>query len=242
MTYNALEQWMTDENPSFAAVVERYYSLPDGKAAEYGEVVWWQSSGQVLRNLESRRAHWRAKDFLFYNEILARLHSIESRISEAVWAGNDKYLRRLAACVRLIRLREEHPKPYEFDSIEYVFEAYVFLRKRALARRRRARGDGKCLPSDVKDLPLPTKKEVKTYAALIWAFATAGLLDKLPKYLWDPERDEPMEGGRLTKQQQERISKKQAGFLRPENDHAWTNRLDRAGLKNSLRQDSPDLR
>jgi hypothetical protein len=245
MTYDALEQWMIDENPSFAEAVEKYYSLPDGKAAEYGEVVWWQSSGQTLRNLAARRDRWQAKDFVFYQQILARVHGIGRRISEAVWAGNDKYLRKLADCVRLIRLRREHreerPEEYQFAAVEFVFEAYVFLRKRALARRRHARGDGKCLPCDVKDLPLPRKKEVKTYAALIQAFAVAGLLHKLPKYLWDPERDEPMEGPSLTPNEFERIRESQAMSLRPENEQAWKYRLDQAGLSH-LRQDSPDSR
>jgi hypothetical protein len=224
MTYEMLEKWMIEENPSFAKAVEKYYSLPRGKGAAIGEVRSWQALAQVLQNLASRREHWRAKDFLFYQEITARLRSIEHRITEAVRAGDDKYLRRLAACVKLLRLRKKQPEKYQFDSIEFVFEAYVFLRKR-----------------DGKGSPLPRKKEVKTYAALIQAFAATGLLDKLPKYLWDPVRSEPMAGPGLTPKEFDRIRELQAKFLRPETEPAWTYRWKQAGLKHSLRQDSPDL-
>jgi hypothetical protein len=126
-------------------------------------------------------------------------------------------------------LREEHRKKhpenseeYQFAAIEFVFEAYVHLRKKA--------GKGS---------PLPRKKEVKTCAALIEAFASARLLHKLPKYLWDPVRDEPMEDPGLTAQEFERIEQLRTWYLRPEADQAWKYRLDQAGLKH-LRQDSPD--
>jgi hypothetical protein len=222
MTYDGLEQWMIDENPSFAQAVERYYSLPDGKGAIFGEVGWWQGSGQVLQSLARHRKYWRADDFQHYREITARIRRIEHRITEAVWAQDDKYLRKLAACVKLLKVQNEHPEKYQFDAIEFVFEAYVFLRKR-----------------DGKGSPLPRKKEVKNYAALIQAFSATGLLSKLPKFLWDPVRDEPMDGPGLTAQEFERIEELRTWYLRPEAEPGWTYRLRQAGLKH-LRQDSPD--
>ena len=215
---------MIDENPSFAEAVQKYYSLPDGKGAVFGEVATWQACAQVLHNLAGRREHWRAKDLLYYQEINLRLRRIEQRITEAVRAGNDKYLRRLAACVKLLRLQKKHPEKYQFDAVEFIFEAYVFLQKR-----------------DGKGSPLARKKEVKIYAALIQAFAATDLLSKLPKDLWDRVNTQPMPGPGLTKSESERIIELQAHFLGPETEHVWTYRLKRAGLRDSLRQEAPDL-
>lgn len=139
MTYDMLEPWMIDENPSFAEAVQKYYSLPDGKGAVFGEVATWQACAQALHNLasppateanEAEAKQWRTKDLFYYQEIMLRVRYIEQRITEAVRVGNDKYLRRLAACVKLLSLQKKHPEKYQFNNIEFIFEAYVFLRKR----------------------------------------------------------------------------------------------------------------
>ena len=213
---------MIEDNPSFAQALKRYYSLPDGKGAVLGEVTWWQASGKVLKNLADRRAVWRERDHQIYQETTTRLRGIERRITQAVWAQDDKYLRKLAACVKVLRLRKEHPEKYEFVPLEFVFEAYHFLRKR-----------------DGKGSVLPRKKDVKRMAALIQAFASTNLLDKLPKYLWDRERSQPMSGPGVTDKEFSRIRELQESFLSPETEKVWTYRLNQAGLSH-LRQESPD--
>lgn len=119
---------------------------------------------------------------------------MKHQISRAVWDGNDRYLRKLAAGVRLLKQIKRQPRKYEFKTVEYVFEAYFFLRKK-----------------ESKGSPLPTKKDVKTTAALIQAFAATDLMDKLPKYLWDPVNTQPMPGPKVRSGREPKFHRKTSG-------------------------------
>ena len=119
---------------------------------------------------------------------------------------NENYLTRLRDGVRLSRkkskLDEKNP-PF----IEYIFEAYFFLRKR-----------------DGEGSPLPTKQEVKNTAALIAAFHQGGLTAKLPGFLWGISKLTE-----LTEAEHRRVEGVKRSLL-DGHDHNWTQRLAAAGL------------
>jgi hypothetical protein len=149
MIYGHIPQWMADENPSFAAAVACYYSLEHGKLndAAIGEVAWRKMAEELLD-----RAPFQGDAHL-----LSRVAAEEAKDRAALRRSDLNYFRRLfRAC-----------GAYRHKPVEYIFEAYLYLRRRA--------GEGS---------PLPNEKEVKQIAALIWAFKDVGIMTKLSKYLW----------------------------------------------------------
>ena len=124
--------------------------------------------------------------------------------------GDEIFLHSLREVVRLSR--KTKPDDEEDPTfIEYIFEAYYFLRRR-----------------DGEGSPLPTKAEVKNTAALIAAFYKEGLVAKLSGFLWNRSK--------LTDDEFRRVAAMQLRLLKGRNkngrlrDHGWPQRLAAAGL------------
>jgi hypothetical protein len=202
---------MAAENPEFTQAVSRYYSTADGKLADaaIGETAWRAMAEELL-----------ARDplpaGLTYGPLLARRAAGTAAEQGARRKRDHRYLDRQAKALKALAEVEERqaaalkagaePEQRAWAPVEFVWEAYLFLRKR-----------------DGEGSPLPTKADVKQYAALIWAFADLGLLGrKLPEYLWQNRG--------LTEAETRKVLRQQARRLRPETNDDWTRYLKAAGL------------
>ena len=154
MIYGHIEQWMVDENPAFAEAVSRYYSLEHGTLndAAIGEIAWRKMAGDLLK-----RGQLEDLDRV---TLLSKLAAAMLKDQSAIERSDGNYSRRMSSAVTKKGSYQHHP-------IEYVFEAYLYLRRRA--------GQGSLLP---------TKREVKQIASLIRAFKDVGIMSKLSEYLW----------------------------------------------------------
>ena len=129
------------------------------------------------------------------------------------------FARQAAALKRLAEAEEQETQAkrenrhfaYPWAPVEFVWEAYFYLRKRE--------GPG---------TPLPSKREVRVQAALIWAFYDAGIAAKLPAYLW--------ENRGLTAREFRDIEARQKRRLRKAAGGTWALYFDAAGL-NGLPQE-----
>ena len=201
MTYGQITNWMTMENPEFSWAVHRYYSLEHGKTtnAAIGEIALYTVAEELLSVPN-------ALENLDYCRPLHRLIAARFfRDREAYRRRDHRYFRRIADALQFLKEGEHQLSP-----VEFVIEAYVYLRKRA--------GEGS---------PLPSKSEVKRTAALFWAFNDCGLVEKLPGYLWKNER--------LTERQFILITRQQERHLRAKTAQDWARYLKEAGL-GGLRQ------
>jgi hypothetical protein len=201
MIYGYLTEWMVKENPSFAREVARYYSIEHGrrKAAVEGELANWQAAEQIVNRNQPKTL-----------PVLLRLWSARARAGRAVREGDEGFLHSLREVVRLSRKSKHDEKNPRF--IEYIFEAYYFLRKR-----------------DGEGSPLPPKQKVKNTAAIIAAFQMEGLTAKLSAYLWHRPKS------KLTDDEFRRVEGVRKSLL-DERDHNWTQRLAEAGLGNLPRK------
>ena len=155
---------MAAEMPAFAEAVDRYYSARHGKLADaaIGETAWRAMAEELLTRDPPPAG-------LTYDPLLARLAAGMAAEQEARRKRDHRYLDRQAKAVKVLAEVEElraaalkagaEPEQRAWAPVEFVWEAYLFLRKR-----------------DGEGSPLPTKAEVKQYAAFIWAFADLGLL------------------------------------------------------------------
>jgi hypothetical protein len=225
MIYGHVTGWMAKENPDFAQAVAKYYSIRNGQknSAAFGEMAYWQMAETLLSRAPSDPSKWSQEEYSFYQPLLLRVENQIRQVRQAVRAGDYKYLRKLAACVHLLQKRHNKSGREPLGAIEYIFESYCFLRRRA--------GEGS---------ELPVKREVTKYAALFQAFDVLKLMSKLPKFLWDltPTRKKKMPGTALTDQEFNEVKRLQQHYLRPETKPIWTYRLEKAGLGESLRQSS----
>jgi hypothetical protein len=190
--YGFIEPWMAEEKPSFAKAVERYYSLEHGTIndAAIGEVATRRAAGK-----------WLARKQDLDDEDIARIGLLARAMlgdQAAIERSDRNYFRRLAAAIAKKGTYRQRP-------VEYLFEAYLYLRRRA--------GQGS---------PLPNKREVKQIAALIWAFADVGIMVKLPAYLWHNTS--------LTSAQEKTVLYRQEQHLSGKDGKKWTDYLERAGL------------
>jgi hypothetical protein len=204
MIYGFIPEWMAKENPAFAEAVSRYYSLSHGKVedAAIGEVAWFA----MAVNLLSRRDPLSGLD---YGPLLRRI-IVHLAKEQEVWSGNNyEYLQHQAEALRL----HAEGRPHEWSFVEYIWEAYFFLRQR----------DGED-GEDGEGPSLPFKEEVRRKAALIRAFCEMGFRSALPDYLRWREVV-------LTKRQIEEIEQLQKHYLRKGTPRHWTRLLELAGLK-----------
>jgi len=226
MIFGHIPQWMATENPAFALAVLQYYSIREGQKdrAIVGEIAYWQMSLELLSRMQPEPT-WDQEQCSLYFHLSARVQKQTDEVNEAVRANNYRYLRKLSACLKLIEERKkqaaQYPEDYQFEPVEYIFEAYHFLRRR----------------DKPKGLPLPTKREVKRTAAIIRAFDVTGLMRKLPKFLWDPVRTQKMPGAEPTDKEFNEIERLRKHYIRPESADEWTYYLDKAGL-GKLKQES----
>jgi len=192
--YGFIEPWMEEENPSFAKAVDRHYSVAHGNLndASIGEVATRRAAGK-----------WLARKQDLDDEDIARLGLLVKAMlgdQAALERGESNYFRRMAAAVSKKGKYRQRP-------IEYVFESYLYLRRRE--------GQGS---------PLPTKRDVKKIASLIWAFADVGILKKkLPAYLWHNTELSPKELDAVAHLQEQHFASK--------NKENWPRYLAAAGLK-----------
>ncbi len=188
MIYGHIPDWMVREKPSFARAVARYYSIEHGqrKAAIKGELAWWQAAEEMANRSQ-----------------LALLYSLSARarMGRAVREGDEAVLHSLREVVRLSAKPDDEKNP---PFIEFIFEAYYFLRKR-----------------DGEGSPLPSKQEVKNTAAMIAAFYVVGLTPKLSGFLWGRSK--------LTEGERRRVEQLRRSLL-DDRDHNWPERLAEAGL------------
>jgi hypothetical protein len=204
MIYGHVEQWKQDENPSFARAVAEFYSLREGQtnSAAVGEVRYWRLAWELVSRVSSDDM-WTRDDGAFYGPLLARIERETRKMREAVRSGDWRHLTKLAACVRLLDRQQIKGSSDPLKAVEYVFEAYYFLRKRG--------GKGS---------RLPTKREVRNCAALIEAFHIERLNSKLPGFLWYNRGLTEREFGRV-----ERLRKL---WMDRSYDRIWTDRLEKA--------------
>jgi hypothetical protein len=197
MIYGHIERWIAEENPSLAEAVDRYYSVAHGTLndAAIGEIAARKAAGQ-----------WRARRQGPDDEDIALVGLLAKAMfvdQAALERGDSNYFRRLAAAVA-------KKGRYRHRPVEYVFEAYLYLRRRA--------GQGS---------PLPNKRQVKQIASLIWAFKDFGIMRKLPEYLWRNTGLSPKELATVAHLQEQHLASK--------NKENWSAYLAAAGLK-GLRQ------
>ena len=112
MIYFLIEPWMAEENPAFAAAVDRFYSIAHGTLndAAIGEV--------ALRRLAKKRLLERG---YIAPDLAAKLAAWVEADLKAL--DDPNYFRRMAAAVAKKGVYRQHP-------IEYVFEGYRYLRRR----------------------------------------------------------------------------------------------------------------
>ena len=149
---------MARENPEFAQRVSEYYSLEhgQGKSAASGELAWEQMATELLERSNP------LGDAAYYGPLISRVAARMAADQGAKKHKDDAYFRRMIAAMQTPTGEDRSLQP-----VEFVWEAYFFLRKR-----------------DGEGSPLPAQDDVKQHAALIWAFADLKLLAKLPEYLW----------------------------------------------------------
>jgi hypothetical protein len=150
MIYGHIIPWMAEERPAFAEAVSRYYSARHGKIADaaVGEVAWRaMAEGLMARDAPPAPC----------GPLLARIAAGIAGDQEARAQRDHLYFERQAKALRALAAKEERPEQHTRAPVEYVWEAYFFLRKRGR-----------------EDSPLPDKADVKRIAALIWAFADLG--------------------------------------------------------------------
>jgi hypothetical protein len=209
MTYGQITNWMMMENPEFSWAVHCYYSFDRGKAtnAAFGEIALYAAADQLLSHVPNPLENM---DYCgpLHRLIAARFF----RDWEAYKRGDDKYFRRIADALQLLKEGEHQLSP-----VEFVILAYVYLRERA--------GEGS---------PLPPKGEVKRMAALMWAFSDCELLEKLHEYLWKNQG--------LTERQFSLITRQQEWHLRIGTAKDWARYLKEAGLSGLRQRQSGGVR
>jgi hypothetical protein len=204
MIYGFITPWMAEEMPAFAEAVSRYYSARHGKIADaaVGEVAWRaMAEGLMARDAPPAPC----------GPLLARIAAGIAGDQEARAQRDHRYFERQAKALRALAAEEERSEQHTWAPVEYVWEAYFFLRKRG-----------------GEDSPLPNKADGKRIAALIWAFADLGLLAKLPEYLWQNRG--------LTEAETRKVLRQQARRARPETNNDWTRFFKAAGLSDLLRR------
>ena len=200
MIYGHIEPWMADENPAFTEAVRAYYSLEHGTRndAAIGEIAARKMAGELLK-----RGQLEDLDRV---ALLGQLAAAMLKDQAAIERGDGNYFRRLSFVL-------DHGGSYQHDPIEYIFEAYLYLRRRA--------GQGS---------PLPTKREVKQIASLIWAFKDVGIMSKLAEYLWRNTGLSSKELSTVLYRQEQHLAGKDK-----ENWAYWLKQAGLSGLKQSRR-------
>jgi hypothetical protein len=199
MIYGHVPRWMALENPEFDEAVTRYYSFQHGKrrAAALGEIAHMRVACELRdRDLSACPAPLEARLSVFMRQIQGALRS-----------GSKTWFRRLTAT-----LKKEEAFIHDMEPVEYLFEAYFFLRKR-----------------DGQGSSLPTKTEVRRMAILIRSFYDCNLQLKLARHLWG--------GSELTEPELSRIDKRRRWYTRADDADArqgaisnWTRHFKSAGL------------
>jgi hypothetical protein len=192
--YGHIDPWMAEENPSFAEAVDRYYSVAHGNLndAAIGEVAWRKMAGKLRRQLQ------------LDDPLGGKLDAAMCKDQAAIERSDSNYSRRMAVAVAKKGAYRQRP-------IEYIFESYVYLRRRG--------GPGS---------PLPNKKEVKRIASLIWAFKDVGIMAKLSDYLW--------RNTGLSQKEQNTVLSRQEHHLASRDKENWSYWLKCAGLSGLKRQ------
>ena len=201
MIYGHVPRWMALENPEFDEAVTRDYSLRGGKrnAAAVGEITYWILAEELL-NRHPDPLQWSPDQMRFFRPLLARIKTQVRQVREATCAKDSEYFRRLSEVMKLVGKREHEIKP-----LEYVFEAYFFLRKR-----------------DGQGSPLPSKTEVRQTAILIRSFYDCNLQHKLSRHLWGKSE--------LTEPELSRIEKRRRWHGRDGTGRLWAQYFRCAGL------------
>jgi hypothetical protein len=198
MIYGHIPVWMREENPAFWSAVLRHYSIEYGsrKAAALGELAFWRICEQTLSRPLVPVIHVLLRAMKY---VLPR----RQRVWKAVGETDSKFLRRVWGAMEAFQ--QEHIEAHLAD-IEYIFEAYYFLRKR-----------------DGEGSPLPNKHEVVNMACEIEALFQLGLKDKIPQWLWRQRG--------LTGPQAEAVLARKETLLGDDRvDRQWRRRLKTAGL------------
>jgi hypothetical protein len=192
------------ENPAFACAVARYYSVEHGqrKAAVKGQLALWRAAEKIADRHPSA---------------LRYSLSIIARVRRAVREGDNGYLARFARAA--LSAKPDDEKHLSF--VEYIFDAYYFLRKR-----------------DGEGSPLPTKAEVKNTAAIIAAFDVEGLTAKLHDYVWHERGLTEKEFQRVEGVRKYLVEDKDPETNKPR-DHNWPERLAAAGLSDLPQKRDP---
>jgi hypothetical protein len=205
MIYRYLPAWMEKENPAFVRAVTSYYSFEHGKLnnAAFGELGFCIRAEHQLRRCpnpprKALKLRW--------------IRERNAKDQEARRKKDHRYFRRMADALQLLEKGE-----HQWSPVEFVFNAYAYLRKRA--------GEGS---------PLPSKGEVKRMAALFWAFSDCGLQEKLPEYLW--------ENAKLTERQFTQIRRHQERHLRVETARDWARYLKEVGLSGLQQRQNGGMR
>jgi hypothetical protein len=192
MIYGHVPYWMALENPAFDEAVTRYYSFEHGSrhAAQKGELALVRVAIELLhRDLAAP----------LLARLAARVGAFTCRMAEAFRPGREGWFRRLDAT--LASENELH----ETEPVEYLFEAYFFLRKQS--------GPGS---------PLPTKSEVRQKAILIRSFYDCNLQHKLAQHLWGESE--------LTEAELAHIERRRKSHAWQAAFRSWTRYFKTAGL------------
>jgi hypothetical protein len=183
-----------------------------GDAAAVGQVAYWHAAETLLSYLPQYPETWNLEQRELMTPHLQRVRILVHEVRAAVRTLDYRYLRKLADAVQA--QKKGLKKDDGLEDIEYIFEAFLFLRNR-----------------DGQGSPLPLKGEVKSYAALIRAFKNRNLMGKLPKFFWDPFRTTPMPGPALTDREFDEVNGVQQDYLKKRRPNYWTDLFRNAGLR-----------
>jgi hypothetical protein len=198
MIYGHVPLWMALENPAFDEAVTRYYSFQHGSrhAAQKGELAHIREASELLhRDLPSSP---------LLTRLAVRVSTFMHGMEEALRSGRGGWFRRLDTTL-------SSDNDHEMEPVEYLFEAYFFLRKR-----------------DGQGSPLPTKTEVRHMAILIRSFYDCKLQHKLAQHLWGKSELTELELSHIVKRQESHDEHHEA-------IKNWTRHFKSAGL-NALEQ------